>query len=154
MRSQRLSHLSKINRSLLDIAERTLDALGEEPAWFFTDLTNDWINLSGALLGACTPEEQLTSLVFADFHSLFREITWFQRLFLWGNYPYVYRNLRFVWELLFRAYYADTYASEHPGGTDLPGPSVDDKNAWLSKREHRLKWDSVFKPILRKLLPP
>ncbi len=73
---------------------------------------------------------------------------WFQLHFLSGNYPLLGRGLRFAWELIYRAYYTDTYTGESP-----PGPSLNDKTTWLAQRENKLRWDNCICPMLSKVLP-
>jgi hypothetical protein len=141
---------------LLEVAEKTVDCLGEERAWLFVDLANDWLDIHlHGILEAYMQEELLTSLVYHDFTGLFKELRWFQILFLAGNYPILYRNLRFVWELIFRAYHADSYAGAHPDNPDVPGILAGEKSDWLADREEkrRLNWNSVMSPGLLRLFP-
>lgn len=67
------------------------------------------------------------------------------------RYRLVLSQLRFNWERIFRARYADAYAEIHPNETDLPGPTLDEKHDWLMKREYRLNWRSVISPTLTRL---
>jgi hypothetical protein len=82
---------------------------------------------------------------------VFKELNWLHALFLCGNYRLVLSQLRFNWERIFRARYADAYAEEHPNETDLPGPTLDDKHDWLIRREDRLNWRTVIAPTLARL---
>jgi hypothetical protein len=75
-------------------------------------------------------------------------VQWFQVHFLSGNYPLLGRSLRFVWEMIYRAYYTDTYTGESP-----PGPSLGDKIVWLGQRESTLRWGNCIYPVLGKVLP-
>src|SRR5262245_8001761 len=93
---------------LLEVAERTVTALGEERAWLFITLANDWLDIQGGVLDSYPHDELQNSLVFADFAGLFKDIRWLQLLFLGGNYAMLYRGLRFDWELAVRALHADT----------------------------------------------
>jgi hypothetical protein len=135
------------------IADETIHRLGEARACLFSELYNDALDIHGVLCQAYPEEERLTSLVFADFHALYKEIPWLLFHFLSGNYPQVYRTLRFLWELLFRAWYTDRYAADHPGEIDVPGPSVDDKHSWLAQAGRQLNWRTVIRSGLERLLP-
>jgi hypothetical protein len=118
--------LWKLYGHLLPIAEKTVTQLGEDDAWFFVELANDWFDVGKAVSDGY-PEEQKRSLLFFDLRCLTKDINWLQLHFLAGNYPQVYRTLRFVWELSFRGYYADNYPVLWPGKGDVPGPSGDEK---------------------------
>jgi hypothetical protein len=94
--------LSKLYGHLGEVAEQTVAELGEEPAWRFAYLANDWLDIHfEGIRTAYTHEELLNSLVYHDFTGLFKEVNWCQLLFLSGNYPLLYRHLRFIWELMF-----------------------------------------------------
>jgi hypothetical protein len=62
-------------------------------------------------------------------------------------------RLRFVWESMFRAYFAEHYAMGPCTKWDTPGPSGDDKLAWLDAHGHQLNWDTCVEPILRAVFP-
>jgi hypothetical protein len=92
--------------------------------------------------------------MYIYFNGLFKEVYWFQLLFLAGNYPLLHRSLRFVWEMIFRAYHVDTYAPKSPGDPEPPGPTVDDKVEWLARHEREMfQWEKFMKLTLRRLLP-
>jgi len=141
-------------KALRKIAEETFHSLGEEQAMYFINLANDWIEILGAIRDTCSEDEFLNSLMYICFSGLFKEVRWFQLLFFSGNYPLLYRNLRFIWEMIFRAYYVDTYALESPDAPEPPGPTIDERVEWLAQHERKLfKWDKFVKPTLRQLLP-
>jgi len=92
--------------------------------------------------------------MYIYFSGLFKEVHWFQLLFLAGNYPLLHRSLRFVWEMIFRAYHVDTYVRESPDNPEPPGPTVDDKIEWLARHEQGMfRWGEFMKPTLQRLLP-
>jgi hypothetical protein len=128
-------------------AERVL---GKDKTHFFVDLYNDALEIQFALSDAY-PKEELTSLLYADFTGLFKEINWLMVIFLAGNYPLLLGRLRFIWELVFRAVYADTYEQEEEADRAPPGATVDEKHWWLESEEGRLNWRSVILPILKRL---
>jgi hypothetical protein len=133
------------------VADETNRILGKETAGFLIYLHNDALDIFGAINDAYAQEEWLCSLACAEFLGLLKELSWLQVLFLCGNYPIVLSRLRFNWERIFRALYADTYAQEHPTATDVPGPTLDDKHDWLMKREDRLNWRTLIAPTLSRL---
>jgi len=136
-----------------EVADETNRVLGAETAGFFVYLYNDTLEISKAINDAYPQEEWLCSLAHAESMGLLKELYWLHMLFHCGNYRLVLSQLRFNWERIFRALYADTYAEEHPNETDVPEPSLDDKHEWLMKREDRgrLNWRSVIVPTLSRL---
>ncbi len=120
---------------------------GYEKGGLFVNIANDLIDINGALFDSYRPDE-LNNLVFLTFWGVFKELTWFQFLFVSGNYPLLKSRLRFVWESMFRAYYAQTYS-----GREAPGPSADDKVSWLEAQERHLRWENCIELVLRQLFP-
>ena len=86
---------------------------------------------------------------------MLKELNWLHVLFLSGNYPIALSRLRFNWERVFRARYADACAEEKPNASDGPGPTVGEKHEWLRQREdrNRLNWGSFIAPALSQLFP-
>jgi len=141
-------------KHLHDIAQQTLSGLSRKQAGCFPDLGNDWIRVLGAIRDAYPDDELSNSLMYVYFSGLFKEVYWFQLLFLAGNYPLLHRSLRFVWEMMFRAYHVDTYADEFPDDPDPPGLTVDDKARWLGEHERKMyRWPTFMLPLLYRLLP-
>jgi hypothetical protein len=138
---------------LEEIADETEQRLGSENASLFVSIYTDWMDVYSAVFGAYSSRVTVTSLLAGDFMNLGKDIFWLHRLFHWGNYPLINRTLRYMWELIFRAFYTETYAAEHPGDADAPGPSIDDKAIWLGAREDRLNWSNCIAPMLEHLLP-
>jgi len=145
-----LALLGEQYEHLPKIAEDTFRSLGKERAVYFTSLANDWIDILSAILNTYSKDELSNSLMYIYFSGLFKEINWFQLLFLAGNYPLLHRSLRFVWEMTFRAYYVDTCPSDAP---EPPGPTIDDKVVWLAQHERKMfGWKRIMKPTLQRLL--
>src|SRR5262249_787124 len=69
--------------------------------------------------------------------------------FYCGRYAEIGRGLRFAWESIFRAFYADQYLEMSPGANDPPDRSLDEKINWLDGRH--LDWNTVMRPVLRHL---
>jgi hypothetical protein len=149
-----LSLLREQYEHLRKIAEGTFRSLGKEQAGHFTRLANDWMDVLGVISNNYPENERLHSLMYLSLSGLFKEVIWFQLLFLAGNYPLLHRSLRFVWEMMFRAYYVDTYVRESPSDPEPPGPTIDDKVEWLGQREKDMyRWGNFVKPTLLQLLP-
>jgi hypothetical protein len=130
---------------LADIEQITVDRLGEKKGHQFVLIIDDWLAINGAIFDSYRHDE-LNNLVLLTFWGVFKELTWFHFLFVSGNYPLLKSRLRFVWESMFRARYAQTYS-----GPQMPGPSPDDKVAWLEAQERHLRWSNCIEPVLREL---
>jgi hypothetical protein len=146
-----LTLLGEQYEHLPKIAEQTFHSLGKEHAGYFTNLINDWIDILSAILDTYSKDDLSNSLIYLYFNGLLKEVTWFQLFFLVGNYPLIHRSLRYVWEMLFRAHYVETYPLDAP---EPPGPTIDDKVRWLAQHERRMfRWEDFMKPRLQRLLP-
>ncbi len=145
--------LSKLIGFWKEVADETNRVLGEETAGFFIELYNDVIDIFGAINDAYPQAEWLCSITCIEFMGLLKETLWLHALFLCGNYPIVLSRLRFNWERIFRASYADAFAQEHPDEPDVPGLTLDDKYEWLMKQEdhNRLNWSRLIAPTLSRL---
>jgi len=136
-----------------EVADATVRCLGKDTANVFVDLYIDALDHLGAIDNAYPEEERHHSLVYADLTALSKELHWLHALFLSGNYPIVLSRLRFNWERIFRAHHADAHGAENPHETDVPGPTLDDKHDWLTKRQHRLNWPLLIAPTMTRLFP-
>ena len=141
-------------RRLAPIERETLEKLGEEKGGFFIQVADDWLKIHSAVMDAY-PGEKGHNLVLHTFRGLFKEVRWFQLFFVSGNYPLLLSRLRFVWESVFRAYFAENYPLGSHQPWPAPGPSPDDKLAWLEERERGrgLNWDGCLEPVLRSVFP-
>src|SRR5262249_25330081 len=133
------------------IAQETVAALGDERASLFVYLYNDALDIGSAVRDSYSEEERGQSLTFVDFMGVCKEIHWLGVIFLAGTYPLVLGRLRFIWELIFRAVYADTYAPVSIGDRHGPGPTAQDKHQWLEAHEDELGWGSLILPLLQRL---
>lgn len=148
MSDKHSSYLSEVYDRLKEIEQESVLKLGREKAFHFVELANDWIDIQAAISRTYSYNELVQGLVYFCFFSLFKEVQWFQLHFLSGNYPLLGRSLRFVWEMIYRAYYTDTYTGDSP-----PGPSLADKILWLEQRESTLHWGNCICPMLAKVFP-
>jgi hypothetical protein len=140
-------------RSLAEIERKTLEKLGEEKGGFFIQVGNDWLKINSAVMDAYSGERGY-NLVLHTFGGLFKEVYWFHFFFVTGNYPLLLSRLRFVWESVFRAYFAEHFPLGPHRSWAAPGPSPDDKVAWLKEHEGPcLNWDGCIEPVLRIVFP-
>ena len=151
MNNSQQDPLEKLFGFWKQVADETERSLPEDAAGVFLFLFNDALDMIGAIHDAYPQEEVIRSLVYAEFTGLLKELLWLHALFVCGNYRLVLSQLRFNWERIFRARYADAYAEEHPEATDAPEPNLDEKHDWLTKREGRLNWQTLIAPTLAKL---
>ena len=100
--------LDGLYEHLKSIRKETITDLGNKDALHIIDFhANNWIDIIGWISSKYNREEQMNIVIF-QFHRLFKEIYWLQFLFHNGNYPMVYRNLRYILELISQAYYIDS----------------------------------------------
>jgi hypothetical protein len=138
---------------LAEVAEQTKEQLAPDQSACFVNLYNDWLDIRGSILDAYPHTDLLNSLVVADLLSLGKELHWMHRLFHWGNYPLIYRNVRYAWELMALAYFADVDEIKAPDTiTDRPGNSLDDKAAWLERHGMKINWRTVISRIRDKVI--
>jgi hypothetical protein len=139
---------------LQEVAAETVSVLGKEQAGSFTHLANDWMNVSLAISNTYPRDELLRSLVYFYLSGLSKEVYWFQLLFLSGNYALLHRSLRFVWEMIFRAHYVDTYVQGSDSASAPPGPTLDEKVEWLARHEKEMfRWPDFIRPLFLEFLP-
>jgi hypothetical protein len=140
-----------IMKSWQEVAEETKRILGPHESERVAAAYNDCLALINALQDTYGSDLFTTSLVALSLPTLLKEIPWLHMLFVWGNYPAVHRNLRFIWELTYRAIYADTYKIVLPDDDLGPGPTIDDKINWLSvqERKNKLTRKTLIDPLLR-----
>lgn len=90
------------------VRTETIKHLGHENALHIIDFhANNWIEVAAWISSKYDREEQ-NNIVLFQFYRLFKEIYWLQFLLHNGNYPVVYRNLRYILELICQSYYIDS----------------------------------------------
>jgi len=98
--------LDEIYEHLKILRKETITCLGNKDALHIIDFhANNWIDIVRWISSKYKREEQ--KIVYFQFSRLFKEICWLQFLFHNGNYPMVYRNLRYILELISQAYFID-----------------------------------------------
>jgi hypothetical protein len=146
------SYIRQMADHLLVIEQETLVRLGEQKAGLFVNIANDAIDINGAILDAYHPDD-LHNLVFLAFQGVFKESCWFQFYFVAGQYPHLNARLRFVWESIFRAHWAETELASSAEAMNSPALSIDEKAAWLESKEHNLGWSNCTERTLSRVFP-
>ena len=135
--------LDGLYEHLKSIRKETITDLGNKDALHIIDFhANNWIDIIGWISSKYNGEEQMNIVIF-QFHRLFKEIYWLQFLFHNGNYPMVYRNLRYILELISQAYYID---SKYP---DL---SLDEQIEKTKEMEETIYGWNLVKSVLCEIL--
>lgn len=102
------TYLDELYEHLKSVREETITQLGRGDALHIIDFHgNNWIDMLSWISSKYGAEEW-TQLIFLQFSRLFKEIYWLQFLFHQGNYPIIYRSLRYILELITQAYYVDS----------------------------------------------
>jgi hypothetical protein len=135
---------------LAEIERETLEQLGETKGGFFVNVANDCLDINSAIQDAYPGQH---NLVLHTSSGVFKEVRWFHFFFVSGNYALLLSRLRFVWESVYRAYFAENYPLGGQQPWPAPGPSPDDKLTWLDAHERDLNWDRCLAPVLRRAFP-
>lgn len=147
MKKRRQKELEDILDSLYghwqDVRRETITSLGEKQALKIIDFHgNNWIDIISWISSTYLRQEQMNIVNF-QFTRIFKEVYWLQFLFFAGNYPAVYRNLRYMWEMMSQAYYVDYKYSEL---------SLDEQFAKVRMiEEHTQGWNIVVPTLCRVL---
>ena len=139
-------------RRLAPTERETLEKLGEKEGGFFVWVADDWIKINTALVDTY-PGERECNLVRHTFGGLFKEVCWFHFFFVAGNYPLLLSRLRFVWESVFRAYFAVRYPLGPHKSWARPGRSRAELLAWLEEHRRDLNWPGCIEPVLKAVFP-
>jgi hypothetical protein len=127
----------------------TVRALGNDEAFTCSELTRDVLAVTHEIIARYRPRTLVRSILFAQPTPLLNSLHGMQHDFLLGRYAEVGRSLRFAWELVFRTFHTDTYKKRKRGKKDGPGPTLDEKAAWMEKQ--KLNWPTAVLPTLRHL---
>jgi len=112
---------------LRQVAEETIESLGEEAVAYWVDAYNTYIDIDIAITRSIPEEALVRSLLHLRLVELYKEMSWLLFLFLAGNYHMLARELRFTWEAVSQAYHMDT---AHP---DM---EISDRIVSLDERDH------------------
>jgi PAS domain-containing protein len=109
--------LDRLYETWASVREETMQRLGDETALHLIDFHgNNWIDITSWITTKYSREKQLT-ITFFQFVRLFKELHWLQFLLNHANYPVIYRNLRYVLEMMSQAWYVESkYPNLHLNG--------------------------------------
>jgi hypothetical protein len=109
--------LSKLYETWVSVEQETLRCLGNKTSLHLIDFHgNNCINISKWITTKYTRGHQLT-VTFVQFIRLIKELHWLQFVFNHANYPMVYRELRYVLEMMSQAWYIESiYPDLHLDG--------------------------------------
>jgi len=134
--------LDELFEHLKVVREETITHLGVEDALHILDFhVNNWIDIVEWI--SCKYDKEEQNIVFFQFWRLLKEITWLQFLFLWGNYPLIYRNLRYILELICQAYHIDK---------NYPSLSLDEQIKKTREMEEEIYGWNLVKTVLCNIL--
>jgi len=135
--------LDKLYKHLKSVRKETIIHLGDKDALHIIDFhANNWIYIVGWISSKYEKDEQMNIIIF-QFHRLFKEIYWLQFLFHYGNYPVIYRNLRYILELICQAYYIDS---------NYHGYSLDEQIKKTTEVEEKVYGWTLVKTVLGDIL--
>jgi hypothetical protein len=135
-------------------AAETAAQLGPDTVTVFVQLSNDAIDMTGALSITYSREELLQSLVSFDFVAIHQLLAGMSYDFFSGRYEAVRRDLRFVWESICRSFLVDCFRELKPAHPNPPGSTLDEKVEWLANPQLRLDWNTAILPVLQHIFPP
>ncbi|QDU23315.1 hypothetical protein [Urbifossiella limnaea] len=145
------SWVEQMCRHLAEVERETTEQLGELERGFFVNVANDCTDI-GFAVSQAYPRK--VNLVLHTGWGVFKEATWFQFLFVSGNYPLLLSRLRYVWEAVFRAYFVENYPFRNsPSSWVAPGRSAAKKLVWLEEHGRALDWNRCMEPVLRAVFP-
>ena len=99
--------LDRLYEHWVSVRRETIQSLGGQTAVHLIDFHgNNWIDIISWITAKCSPKQQLT-ITFTQFFRLFKELHWLQFLFNHANYPVIYRNLRYILEMMSQAWYME-----------------------------------------------
>lgn len=131
--------LDELYEHFKSVREDTITHLGRGDALHIIDFHgNNWIDMHSWISSKYMGEEA-KQVGFFQFFRLFKEIYWLQFLFHHGNYPMIYRNLRYILELIAQGYYADS---------QYPNLALDEKMEKTGEIEESVYGWSLVKVVL------
>jgi len=136
-------YLDTLYETWKSVRSETIVHLGKEDAVHIVNFHgNNWIDITTWITSKYSREEQM-NIVFIQFVRLFKEIYWLQFIFHNANYPMVYRNLRYVLEIIAQAYYVDC---------EYPILSLDEQIGKIMGMEKRIYGRKLVKAVLCPIL--
>jgi hypothetical protein len=109
--------LKQFFQGLVEAEQEALARLGDKKGRLFIDIVNEAVAVNGAIVREYRAEE-LDNLVFLAAQGVFKEARWLHLFFVSGHYGLLKSRLRFIWEWVFRAFWAE---SKNPPARCEPG---------------------------------
>lgn len=105
--------LNELYQHLESIKIETIKILGEKQSLHILDFhANNWIDIRNWITSEHKKDTE-NSLLFFYFFTLFKKVYWMQLFFLSANYSAIYKDLRYIWELISQGYYIDSRCSKN-----------------------------------------
>jgi hypothetical protein len=130
--------LDLYHKQTVGIVAETVTALGEDDALALVDIHSDYWMMHNAITCEHSEEAAGSLLCFCSL-ALPQKLLHLLADFLHARYEAVGRELRFIWEMVFRCRLADI---------EQAGATLDQKTEWLKAQERHLKWDTAVRPAL------
>lgn len=131
--------LDELYETWKSVRKETMTSLGKETALHILDFHgNNWIDITGWVSSNYSRAEQMNIVIF-QFSRLFKEIHWLQFLFHNANYPVIYRNLRYILEMMAQAYYVDW---------KYPGLNLDEQMEKVREKEESIYGWTLINNVL------
>lgn len=134
--------LDKLYETWKSVRRETITHFGKDAFHIIDFHGNNWIDITNWILSKYTREEQM-NVIFIQFQRLFKEINWLQFLFHNANYPVIYRNLRYILEMMAQAYYIDG---------EYPSLTLDEQMGKIMEMEERIYGQRLVKTVLCPIL--
>src|SRR5205085_8778213 len=142
MSDRTTAFLNSILEAHGDSTRQTIEVLGEQESFVFVDLYNDALDVTFAALDEHRAEFE-HSVVALALPAIKNALMGMQFDFLMARYAEVGRTLRFVWELTFHGYLADTESQAADGSAT----TMKEKMRWLGQQGH-LTWRTGVRAVL------
>lgn len=134
--------LDGLYANLKTVRKDTIRRLGPDALHIIDFHANNWIDIMEWTRSKYSRTEQMNILAF-QFLTLFKEIYWLQLLLQYANYPMIYRNLRYILEMICQAYYIRR---------NYPDLSLDEQMARAAEMEEQLYGWNLVKNVLCEVL--
>jgi hypothetical protein len=139
--------LDRLYQQWRGVRSETIFNLGEKEALFLVNFHfNNVIDIT-SWMGNRYPDRWRNSCISFDYCRFFKGLLWMNFYFIHGNYPAVYRDLRYFWESLSISYLIES---------KYPKLSIDDQMAVRRAWEERgpRAWSAVKKALSKALRKP
>jgi hypothetical protein len=144
------AEIKKIEKTLDDLYENfddvrreTIETLGKDAALHIINYqTGNWIDIIN-WISQKYDQKDLNNMVYLQFTRIFKETIWLQFLFHSANYPLIYRNLRYLLEMMAQAYYIDM---------KYPKANLDEQFEKIIKIEDNIHGWNLVQSVLARIL--